>query len=175
MQSRLRSLSLANAAADDFLNTISLRKGWPLLLLFVAGVIGIGLVVGLIAAPPEGYLQSLKIPDLVLPPEISGPLWFLLAIGFAVAGWRLWMTDPSSLETRLWLAIQIVSWWYSPAFFVMRAPAVALVVIASLSLLMLCFIFRAWSRDRVSALLFIPCFLWVGYATAMNAAIVVMN
>lgn len=157
------------------MKTISLRTGWPLLLMFIVGVIGASMVVGLIAAPPAGYLESLKIPDLIIPPAISGPLWLALAVAFAVAGWRLWTVDPTSMETRLWLAIQILSWWFSPAFFVMRAPAVALVVIVGLCLLMAVFIARAWSRDRVSAWLFIPSLLYVSYTAAMTAAIVVMN
>jgi benzodiazapine receptor len=142
---------------------------------FIAGVIGASMAVGLLAAPPAGYLDSLNIPDLILPPAVSGPLWLALAIAFAVAGWRLWTLDPMSMETRLWLAIQILSWWFSPAFFVIRAPAVALAVIAALSVLMLWFILRAWNRDRISAYLFVPCLLYVGYTTAMTAAIVLMN
>lgn len=143
--------------------------------MFLAGVIGAGMVVGLIAAPPEGYLESLRIPDLVIPPAISGPLWLALAIIFAIAGWRLWTVDPSSTETRIWLATQIISWWFSPAFFIMRAPPVALVVIAALMGMMTWFVFRAWRSDRISAYLFIPCVLYVGYIAAMTAAIVVMN
>ncbi|HEY9010777.1 MAG TPA: TspO/MBR family protein [Devosia sp.] len=143
--------------------------------MFIVGVIGASMVVGLIAAPPAGYLESLRIPDLVIPPAISGPLWLALAVAFAVAGWRLWTLDPSSTETRLWLACQIVSWWFSPAFFVMRAPLLAFIVIAALFVLMAAFILRAWNRDRISAYLFIPCLLYVGYIAAMTGAIVVMN
>jgi benzodiazapine receptor len=164
-----------NEAGTFQLKTISLRTGWPLLAMFIVGVIGAGVVVGLIAAPPEGYLETLRIPDLIIPPAISGPLWLALAIAFAVAGWRLWTVNPTSTNTRLWLAIQILSWWFSPTFFVIRAPAVALVVITALCVLMLWFILRAWKSDRVSALLFIPCLLYVGYTAAMTAAIVVMN
>lgn len=133
------------------------------------------MAVGLVAAPRAGYLDSLNIPDLILPPAVSGPLWLALAIAFAVAGWRLWTIDPMSTETRIWLAIQIISWWFSPAFFLIRAPILALAVIAALSALMLWFILRTWHRDRVSAYLFIPCLLYVGYTTAMTAAIVAMN
>ncbi|RZJ74583.1 MAG: tryptophan-rich sensory protein [Brevundimonas sp.] len=157
------------------LKTISLRTGWPLLAIFIAGVIGAGLAVGLIAAPPEGYLETLRIPDAIIPPAISGPLWFALAFAFAVAGWRLWTIDPRSIETRIWLAIQILSWWFAPAFFVMRAPSVALLVICALSVLMLWFILSAWNRDRLSAYLFIPCLLYVAYTATMTAAIVAMN
>lgn len=157
------------------MKTISLRTGWPLLAMFIVGVVGAGVVVGLIAAPPEGYLDTLRIPDLILPSAVSGPLWLALAIAFAVVGWRLWTVDPSSTATRIWLAIQILSWWFAPAFFLMRAPIVALLVILALAVLMFWFILRAWKYDRVSAWLFIPCLLYVGYTAAMTAAIVAMN
>ncbi len=156
------------------MTNISLKKGWPLLLLFVGGVIGIGFVVGLIADPGP-WFQELRIPDLVPPDWITTPLWFLLATAFAVAGWRLWMLDSASFEMRLWLSIQILSWWYSPVFFIMRLPAVALGTISIMAVLMVWFMVRVWNRDRISSYLFIPCFLWVAYVVAMNAAIVVMN
>lgn len=156
------------------MTSISLKQGWPLLLLFIGGVIGIGYVVGLIAAPGE-RLTELRIPDLLLPESVTTPLWLLLAIAFAVSGWRLWMRDSASLEMRIWLGIQILSWWYSPVFFLIRSPALALVIIVVMAALMLWFIFRTWSRDRISSLLFLPCFLWVSYAAAMSGAIVAMN
>lgn len=143
--------------------------------MFIIGVIGASMVVGLIAAPPAGYIETLEMPDLIIPDAISGLLWLGLSVAFAVAGWRMWTLDPASTETKLWLAVQITSWWFSPAFFVMRAPVVALLVIAVLCVLMICFILRTWSRDRVSAWLFIPCLLYVAYIAAMTAAIVVMN
>ena len=162
------------AAAGDDLTTLSLKRGWPLLLLFVGGVIGIGYVVGLIAAPGP-WLAELRIPDLVLPDSISTPLWFLLATAFAVAGWRLWVLDSASLEMRLWLGIQILSWWYAPVFFLIRSTLLALIIILIMAVLMVWFMLRAWRSDRISLYLFIPCFLWVAYVVAMNAAIVVMN
>lgn len=157
------------------MTTSSLQREWPLLLLFISGIIGIGVVVGLIAEPSGEYLTILEIPDLVLPGWLSTTIWLLLCLAFAIAGWRHWLRDSSSVEMRLWLAVLILSWWYSPAFFVIRAPMLALIIILVMAALMLVFILRCWSRERVSALLFIPCFLWVAYAAAMTAAIVVMN
>jgi tryptophan-rich sensory protein len=145
-----------------------------LLLLFIGGVMGIGLVVGLVAEPGD-YLSTLEIPDLILPGWLSTAVWLLLCVAFAVAGWRLWLIDPSSTETRLWLAVLILSWWYSPVFFLIRSPMLALLVISVMTALMFYFVVRSWARDRISALLFIPCLLWVGYGAAMTAAIVVMN
>lgn len=136
---------------------------------------GIGFVVGLIAAPTPAYVAALKLPPIIVPAAISGILWFLLAIAFAVAGWRLWLIDSASIETRLWLAILILSWWYQPLFVVARAPLAALVVIGLLTLLMAVFVVRAWTTDRLSALLFIPCTLWVAYATVLTGWIIAIN
>ena len=162
-------------AAEFELSTISLRRGWPLLLLFLGGIIAIGLVVGLVSHPTEEYLDSLEMPALMLPAWMSTIVWLLLCVAFAVAGWRLWLGDSSSIETRLWLAVLILSWWYSPALLLVRSPPLALAIILVMAVLILLFIIRGWSRDRISALLFVPCFLWVAYATAMTTAIVVMN
>ena len=156
------------------MSSISLKQGWPLLLLFVGGVIGIGLVVGLIAEPGP-WFQELRVPDLFVPDWISAPLWFLLAMAFAIAGWRLWLLDSSSPEMRLWLGVQILSWWYAPVFFLIRSPVLALVVISLMAALMIWFLIRTWTYDRISSWLFLPCFVWVSYIAAMNLAVVMMN
>lgn len=154
--------------------TVSFRQNWQLLAIFIVIVIGSGIVVGLIAAPGN-YVTQLKMPDLVLPAPVSSALWLALAVAFAVAGWRLWTIDPTSIEMRLWLAIQISSWWYSPVFFLLRSPLFALAIILVMAALMVWFIVRTWNRDRISAYLFLPSFLYIAYVAAMNAAIVVMN
>jgi benzodiazapine receptor len=153
---------------------ISLRHSWPLLAILAAVVMGVGFVVGLIAAPGS-WAQQLAVPPIVLPPWLSTAVWFALCIAFAVAGWRLWLIDSASFEMRLWLAILILSWWYSPVFFVARAPMAALVVIALLAVLMLIFVVRTWKADRVSSLLFIPCLAWVIYATVLTAWVIQLN
>ena len=156
------------------MTTISIRNSWPLLLLFIAIVMGVGFVVGLVSSPGS-WVQQLTLPQFVLPDYISSLVWFLLCIAFAVAGWRLWLIDSASLETRLWLAILILSWWYYPVFFVARAPFAALVVIALLAFLMLIFVIRTWKADRISSLLFMPCLIWVVYATALTAWVIQLN
>lgn len=154
--------------------SVSLRQGWPLLLLFIAIVMGMGLLVGLIAAPGD-YVAGLRTPDLILPQAVSGALWVVLSVTFAMAGWRSWSIDSNSLQMRLWLAALILSWWFSPAFFIVRSPLLALVVIAALFIVMVFFTVRTWRTDRVSAWLFVPSVLYIAYVAAMTAAIVVMN
>ena len=154
--------------------SVSIRQSWPLLLVFLVIVLGIGSVVGLIAAPGE-YVGQLKIPPYVMPDAVSGVLWVVLSVAFAVAGWRNWVIDSNSTEMRLWLAVLILSWWFSPAFFIVRSPPLALIVIIAILVLMVWFALRAWRRERVSFWLFAPSVLYIAYVTAMTAAIVAMN
>jgi benzodiazapine receptor len=156
------------------LTTISVRNSWPLLLLFIAIVMGIGYLVGLISAP-GAWIEQLVLPPHVLPDWISALIWFLLCVAFAVSGWRLWLLDSSSLSTRLWLATLIVSWWYYPLFFIARSMEAAVIAIGLLAVLMLIFIIRTWNVDRLSALLFIPCLIWVAYATVLTAWVISLN
>jgi benzodiazapine receptor len=154
--------------------SVSLRQGWPLLLLFIAVVMGMGWLVGLIAAPGD-YVAGLRTPDLVLPTAISGALWVVLSVSFAVAGWRSWTIDSNSLEMRYWLAALILSWWFSPAFFMLRSPLLALVVVVLLLVVIVLYTVRTWKTDRPSAWLFVPSLVYIGYIAAMTGAIVAMN
>lgn len=154
--------------------SVSIKQGWPLLLLLIAMVMGMGLLVGLIAAPGD-YVAGLRTPDLVLPTAVSGALWVVLSVSFAVAGWRSWSIDSNSLEMRLWLAALILSWWFSPAFFMLRSPLLALVVVLLLLAVMALYTVRTWKTDRPSAWLFVPSLVYIGYIAAMTGAIVAMN
>ncbi|MGN6489241.1 MAG: TspO/MBR family protein [Devosia sp.] len=154
--------------------SVSIRQSWPLLLVFLLVVLGIGSVVGLIATPGE-YVGQLKMPPFLLPDVVSGVLWIVLSAAFAIAGWRNWVLDSNSTEMRLWLAVLIISWRFSPAFFIVRSPPLALVVIAAILVLMVWFAVRTWSRERVSFWLFVPNVLYIAYVTAMTGAIVAMN
>ncbi len=154
--------------------SVSVKQSWPLLLVFLAIVLGIGSVVGLIATPGD-YVGQLKMPPFAMPPPVSGALWIVLSAAFAVAGWRSWVIDSNSTEMRIWLAVLILSWWFSPAFFIVRSPPLALIVIAAILVLMVWFAVRTWPRDRLSFWLFAPSVLYIAYVAAMTAAIVAMN
>ena len=154
--------------------SVSLRQNWVLLLIFLAVVIGIGNVVGLIATPGD-YIGTLRMPPYMLPPMVSAILGLVLSVAFAVAGWRNWVADSNSAQMRLWLAVLILSWWFSPAFFIIRMPTLALIIIAAIFVLMVWYLLRTWGSDRLSFWLFAPSLVYIGYVGAMTAAIVAMN
>jgi tryptophan-rich sensory protein len=154
--------------------SVSVKQGWPLLIVFLAIVLGIGSVVGLIAAPGD-YVGKLHLPPVVLPPLVSGLLSVIMSVAFAVAGWRNWQINSNSTEMRLWLAALILSWWFPPALFIMRSPVLALAIIAIILVLMVWLAVRTRTRDRVSFWLFAPIVAYAAYVTAITGAIVAMN
>lgn len=64
---------------------------------------------------------------------------------------------------------------WSPTFFAIHSTKGALIIIVAMLLTILAFIAHQWSRDRLSALLFVPYALWVSFATVLNASIVMLN
>lgn len=154
--------------------SVSVKQGWPLLVAFLAIVLGIGAVVGYISAPGD-YARQLNMPPLVLPETVSGIIWIVLASAFAVTGWRNWEIDSNSLEMRLWLAVLILSWWFAPALFIIRSPLLALAIIVAILVLMLWFAVRTWKAERVSFWLSAPGAVYVAYLAAMTAAVAALN
>src|SRR5690554_5005412 len=64
---------------------------------------------------------------------------------------------------------------WTPIFFGLQMPVLALVVIFMLLALVIILIRHFYRLDRLSAFLLIPYLLWISFATALNLAIVVLN
>jgi tryptophan-rich sensory protein len=60
-------------------------------------------------------------------------------------------------------------------FFGAHRPAAALIIVVALFAVVVAFIAAAWPRERIAAWLFVPYALWVGFATSLNGAIVMLN
>jgi benzodiazapine receptor len=144
------------------------------LLLFLVVVVGGGTIIGINNAVGEWY-QALQKPPFNPPNWVFGPVWTLLYIMIAVAGWRVWhRLRTGGAMTSWWLQLGLNFLW-SPTFFTLQRPGAALVIILALLATVLVFIGLAWSRDRLAALLFVPYAAWVAFATLLNGAIWWLN
>ncbi len=76
---------------------------------------------------------------------------------------------------QVWFAQMAVNFIWSPAFFVMHLPGLALVIVLLLAVLVAAFISLNWNRDRTSAILFMPYLAWVSFASLLNAAVWWLN
>jgi tryptophan-rich sensory protein len=138
---------------------------------FVIGVFAIGLAIGSVTRPDAWYAALAK-PPFNPPNWIFGPVWSVLYVMIAVAGARSFERGGG---LRLWLAQMGLNWSWTPAFFLMHRPGLALAIVLAMLATILAFIVTRWNADRVSALLFLPYAAWVTFASILNASIVVLN
>jgi benzodiazapine receptor len=140
-------------------------------LIFLVVVLGCGIAIGTVTRP-NGWYAALVKPPFNPPNWVFAPVWSLLYVMIAVAGAR---TYERTSGFALWLAQMALNFAWTPAFFLLHRPAVALVIVAALFVVILVFIWTRWTVDRVSALLFMPYAAWVAFAALLNAAIVLLN
>ena len=149
-------------------------SNWLIRIAFLALMLGGGILIGTLTAPGEWYAQLSK-PAFNPPNWIFGPVWTVLYVLIAMAGWRQFETDRSSTAMKLWWAQMGLNFLWSPTFFVLQLPWFALVVIVALLIVIVMFVARVRSSDRVSALAFLPYLAWVAFAAALNLSIAILN
>lgn len=144
------------------------------LALFLLLVVGGGALIGIWNQGGEWY-ASLDKPPFNPPSWLFSPVWTILYILIAIAGWRTWMrTETGGAMSVWWLQLGLNFLW-SPVFFSLQSPGGALLVIVPMLISILGFIALTWDRDRVSALLFLPYAAWVTFATVLNGSIWWLN
>lgn len=147
---------------------------WATLSAFVAIVMVTGSFIGILTAPDIWYAGLTK-PPFNPPNWIFAPVWLVLYIFIAMAGWRTWTRDRSGKAMKAW-AVQLgLNWLWSPVFFSLHWLWPALFIIVSLLLTIANFVRFSWTKDRLAAVLFVPYLAWVGFATLLNAAIAILN
>ncbi len=145
------------------------------LLLFLVVTLGGGLLIGMSNMPGPWY-AALDKPPFNPPDWLFAPVWSILYVAVAVAGWRIWRLDDTTggAMTAWWVQLGLNFLW-SPVFFTLQAPGLALAVILALLAAIVVFILPAWRRDRTAALLFLPYGAWVAFAALLNASIWWLN
>lgn len=144
------------------------------LLVFLALVVGGGLAIGTATTPGDWYTQLHK-PAFNPPGWIFGPVWTLLYVLIAIAGWRIWFADPRGLSMWLWWTQLVLNFLWSPIFFSAHEIGLALVVVLLLLGAILGFVAVTLRHDRVAAGLFVPYAAWVAFAAVLNGAIYASN
>ena len=129
---------------------------------------------------PGDWYASLAKPDWTPPSWVFGPAWTILYAMMALAAWRLWRRlGARPLEARRALvlfAVQLaLNLAWTPVFFGMQRPDLALVVILLLWVAIAATIVAAWQACKTAAALLMPYLAWVTFATALNMAIWRLN
>ena len=144
------------------------------LLVFVAGVVGIGWLIGA-TNPPGAWYASLAKPGFV-PPNWAFPIaWTILYVLIAVAGWRTFRREPRGKAMLAWAAQMALNFVWPPVMFTMHQIGAALVILIGLFVAIVTYIGIELSRDRLAAALFVPYAAWVAFAGVLNAAVWRLN
>jgi translocator protein len=144
------------------------------LVVFLAAVLSCGLTIGVVFTPGAWY-AGLEKPPFNPPNAIFPPAWTLLYILIAIAGWRVWMRAPRSPEMKLWFTQMALNFLWTPVFFGAHLMAAGLAVILALLAVITAFIATTRRRDPVAALLFLPYWGWVAFASLLNGSLLVLN
>lgn len=153
---------------------------WKKLLLCVLVVELLGNASGLVTFfSVDGWYAALERPAGNPPNWIFGPVWTLLYAMLGVALALLWHAQgPARLQRRAlrYFGLQLgLNLLWTPAFFGLQRIDLALLVIVPLLLLIGLTIRAAHPVSRPAALLLLPYFLWVGYATYLNLGFLLLN
>ena len=130
---------------------------------------------GLAASNARSTYDRLDLPPFAPPGWLFGPVWTVLYVLIAIAGWLVWREvglDRSIAVYAVQLALNAL---WTPIFFAGDRYGLALVEIVVLLAAVLLTIAMFRSRSRTAALLLVPYAAWVAFATTLNAAIVLAN
>jgi len=130
------------------------------------------------ASSVGGWYQTLAKPAFNPPDWVFAPVWTVLYLMIAVAGWRVWRR--SGLGGAPWamaayaaqLALNLA---WSFVFFGAQAIGAALVVIVLLLAAIGVNLRLFWRIERAAALLLAPYAAWVAFAAVLNAALWRLN
>lgn len=137
---------------------------------FVVLVNVVGSVPGVLSSPDTAWFRSLEKPWFY-PPDIAFPVaWTLLFTLIGIALWLIWRSDADGrrLALELFVAQMAFNVAWTPAFFTLEAPLVALGIILVLWVLVTATIAAFRRVDRRAAALLVPYLAWVTFATVLN-------
>ena len=147
---------------------------WYRFAAFLCLVPAAGLLIGVLNRPGAWY-AALNKPSFNPPDAVFAPVWTVLFLLIAVAGYRTYEAEPRGAAMKLWVVQMALNFAWSPIFFSLHRMDVALGVIAAMFAAIVAFIWRQWTADRLAASLFLPYVAWVAFAMTLNLSLLLLN
>ena len=149
------------------------------LALFVGVCLAIGGLGGAVTASSvTEWYPTLNKPSFNPPNWVFGPVWTTLYVMMGIAAWRVWRAadrDTARGPLALFALQLVVNLGWSIAFFGLRDPGLAVVVILVLDLLVLATALMFRRVDRLAEWLLVPYLGWIAFATVLNIAVWRLN
>lgn len=146
--------------------------------------IALPLVVGIIgsyfvASSVNDWYETLAKPVFNPPNWLFGPAWTTLYVLMGVASYLVMKSTKYRKDKHvpaLFYGVQLLlNLGWSIIFFGLQMPALALVEIVVLLGAIIATMVVFWRYSKAAVWLFVPYIAWTLFATALNAAIVILN
>jgi translocator protein len=141
--------------------------------LALVGFVGLCLLVGAVGATFTGHAVRGWYPSLTAPPGtppywVFGPVWSVLYVAIGIAGWLVWRRCGAARPLRLWGWQLAANALWTPVFFGLHSPPLALAVMVVLIGLIALTIRAFREVQRGAALLMLPYLAWTLFAAYLN-------
>jgi tryptophan-rich sensory protein len=147
------------------------------LLGFILVAEAVGAAASVITRPAvQNWFPDLLKPSFQPPDWLFAPVWVTLYVLMAVAAWRVWRLRGFNNTPLALYAVQLsLNCAWSFIFFGAHRIGLALIEIATLFVLVVATTIAFWRNDRLAGALMLPYIAWVGFATALNYEIWILN
>ena len=126
--------------------------------------------------PPGEWYADLSRPPFAPPNWVFGPVWTVLYVMIAVAGWLVWQAAGTrSKPIALWSAQLALNALWTPLFFGLHMLGIALLEMTLLWLVIAACVVVFRPVSKAAAWLFVPYLAWVSFAWALNAGFWLFN
>lgn len=151
------------------------NKSYLSLIIWIIGLIAVGSVSGLFTKPEiKGWYATIERSSLTPPNYIFPIAWTILYGMIGAAGWNIW-THPSTSNHKvvktLFLGQLLLNWSWTPIFFHYHLTGTALLILGALDMVVATLIWQTHEKIKAAALLLLPYFLWILFATYLNGYI----
>lgn len=148
-------------------------------LVFFGETVFVYVVSGIVTATSVStWYQTLQKPYFNPPDWVFAPVWSLLFLMIAIAGWMAWRRAKfyqRRLVVLVFTTQLALNCLWSILFFGLQWVGAALIEIVLLWMSILWAMYVFWPFERRATILFAPYACWVTFAIALNAAIWYLN
>lgn len=137
----------------------------------VGAVLAAALIGGIGSHDAPAMYAKLQLPRWAPPATVFGPVWTVLYIAMAAAGWMVARSGQEHRAALVWFALQLcLNAAWSWLFFEWRSGYLALADIVLLAVLVAITARAFWRAKPLAAALLLPYLGWVLFATALTWA-----
>jgi len=146
------------------------------LALFILAAEAAGLVGSLFVGSIDSWYATLNLPAFNPPNWLFGPVWTALYALMGTAAYLVWrQRESGKTALRIYWVQLVVNAVWTPLFFGLHNPALALADILLLLVLIVATMIAFVRVSRMAALLLLPYLAWVSFAAYLNYAIWALN